>query len=121
MRILKSGATFITQQVGNKNNMDLIEFLTDKPAKITNWNLESAVAELEAAGLSIIRQQEDVLFYRFYDIGAIVYMLHAVPWTIEDFSVEKYRERLWELHLKINADGYYDSVLHRFIIAARKA
>jgi len=120
-RILKSGGIFITQQVGGNTNRNLIEFLTGEPPRYSRWNLESAAAELEAAGFSIVQQQEDTQFYRFYDIGAIFYLLKAIPWTIEDFSVERYRVKLRELHLKINADGYYDTPQHRFIIVARKA
>ncbi len=119
-RILKPGGTFITQQVGGNTNRNLIEFLTGETQDESNWNLESAVAELEAAGFSIIHRQEDAQFYRFYDIGAIVYLLKAIPWTIENFSVERYRNKLWELHIKIYTDGYYDTPQHRFIIVAQK-
>lgn len=119
-RILKPGGIFITQQVGNLTNLNLIQFLTEEAKTASNWNLKSAVAELEEAGFSIIQQQEDIQFYRFYDIGAIAYLLIAIPWTIEDFSIEKYRDKLWELHLRISENGYYDAPQHRFIIVARK-
>lgn len=120
VRILKPGGIFITQQVGSLTNLNLIQFLTEEAKTASNWNLKSAVAELEEAGFSIIQQQEDIQFYRFYDIGAIAYLLIAIPWTIENFSIEKYRDRLWELHLRISENGCYDVPQHRFIIVARK-
>ncbi|OGO30576.1 MAG: hypothetical protein A2Z29_11410 [Chloroflexi bacterium RBG_16_56_11] len=120
MRILKPGGTFITQQVGSLTNVPLVQFLLGKTIPVSNWNLKSAVDELKAAGFKIIQSQEDIKFYRYYDIGAIGYLLKAIPWTIEDFSVEKYRDKLWELHIRISEDGYFDTPQHRFLILARK-
>ncbi len=37
-----------------------------------------------------------------YDVGAIVYYLKAVPWEIPDFSVEKYFDKLQEIHKLIH-------------------
>jgi len=120
MRILKHGGIFITQQVGRLTNFNLVQFMLGKSVPVPNWNLKSAVDELKKAGFKIAQQQEDIQFQRFYDIGAIIYLLKAIPWTIEDFSVPKYRDKLWELHVKISEDGFYDTPQHRFIIVAGK-
>ena len=120
MRILKPGGMFITQQVGSINVLSLRQFLTGKDETTANWNLESAVEELESAGFRIIEQQEDIQFYRFYDIGAVAYFMKAIPWIIEGFTVDKYRDRLRELHLQICRSGFYDSPLHQFIITVQK-
>jgi SAM-dependent methyltransferase len=120
MRILKPGGVFITQQVGNKNVLSLKQFLTQGKGAVSNWNLKSAVEELESAGFQIIEQQEDIRFYRFYDIGAVAYLLRVIPWIIEDFSIEKYKDKLWELHIQIQENGFYDTPLHRFIIVTKK-
>jgi len=125
MRILKPGGCFITQQVGSLNNLTLTQFFLGRTVLVSNWNLKSAVDELEAAGLRMVRRQEDITFYRFYDIGAVAYFLKAVPWTLGDFTGEafsagKYRDRLWELHVKISEDGCYDTHRHRFLVVAEK-
>jgi len=125
MRILKPGGSFITQQVGSLTNVTLVQFLLGKTIPVKNWNLKSAIDELKAAGFKVVKQQEDIQFYRFYDIGAIVYLLKVIPWTLGDFTAEKfsvikYKEKLWELHLKICEDGFYDSPQHRFILIAGK-
>jgi hypothetical protein len=119
-RILKTGGYFITQQVGSMTNVNLVQFFLGKTVPVSNWNLKSAADELKVAGFNVERQQESFSYYRFFDIGAIVYYLKAIPWTIEDFSVEKYRDRLWELYLRINEDGCYDTTQHRFLVVARK-
>jgi hypothetical protein len=120
MRLLKTGGLFITQQVANANCLNLIQFLTAEPIKLGYWNLKSAVDELTAAGFKIIQQMEDITFYRFYDIGAIAYFLKTIPWTVPDFSTDKYRDRLREMHLKIDREGYFDTPRHRILIAAGK-
>jgi len=120
MRILKPGGVFITQQVANANWLNLTQFFLDRPVKLGNWNLKSAVDELESAGFDIIEQQEDIQFYRFYDIGAVAYYLKAIPWSVPDFSIDKYRDKLWEMHLRISRDGYFDTPRHRILIIARK-
>jgi SAM-dependent methyltransferase len=120
MRILEPGGHFITQQVGSLTNVNLVQYLLGKTVPVSSWNLKSAADELKSAGFKIIRQAEDINYYRFFDIGAIVYYLKAIPWTIEDFSVGKYIDKLWELHLRINEDGCYDATQHRFLVVAQK-
>jgi SAM-dependent methyltransferase len=120
IRILKDGGIFVTQQVGSLTNINLVQYFLGKTIPVSNWNLKSAADELKSAGFKIVRRSEDFLYYRFFDIGAIVYYLKAIPWTIEDFTVEKYQEKLWELHLQINGDGYYDATQHRFLVLAQK-
>ena len=119
-RILKPGGTFVTQQVANVNCLNLVQFFLGKAVKPGNWNLKSAVDELKAAGFGVIEELEDITFYRFYDIGAITYFLEAIPWTVPGFSIDKYRDELWELHLRINRDGYFDTPRHRFLVVAKK-
>jgi len=118
-RILKPGGTFITQQVGSMSVLSLRQFLTERDETVEAWNLNHAARELESAGFSILDQQEDTRFYRFYDVGAVAYFMKAIPWIIEDFSIERYRGRLWDLHLRIQRDGFYDTPQHRFIIVAQ--
>ncbi|CAG9621253.1 hypothetical protein BACCIP111883_02025 [Sutcliffiella rhizosphaerae] len=57
---------------------------------------------------------------RFYDVGALIYYLKAIPWQIKDFRVEDYMDRLYEIHWQIEKDGYLDIRQHRFILKAVK-
>ena len=119
-RILKKGGAFITQQIGSFNLLNMKQLLSEKSETVSNWNLKSAVEELESAGFHILVQQEGIQTCRFYDIGAIIYLLMAAPWTIEDFSIDKYRDKLWKLQVRINSSGFYDTPQHRFIVLAQK-
>ena len=121
-RILQPGGFFLTQQVGDRNDVGICELLGAPDAKIhVEWaDLDEAVANLKAAGFRIHKQLEDIYPQRFYDVGAIVYQLKAVSWQIPDFSVEQYFERLKFIHEKIQREGFVDVLEHRFFIIAEK-
>ncbi|SRR5581483_2459263 len=127
-RVLKPDHLFITQQVGDHTNRRIHELLgrqkqpytfvgvEQKPA----WNLDYAVREMREVGWHIVEQKEDFTVTRFYDGGAIVYYLKAIPWEVPDFSVEKYFDRLVEIHHLIQREGYVDVLFHTFFMIARK-
>jgi SAM-dependent methyltransferase len=121
-RLLQPGGVFLTQQVGDRNDIGIRELLgaPDAQANIEWADLAEATANLRAAGFQIIKQLEDIYPQRFYDVGAIVYQLRAVPWQIPDFTVEDYFERLKMIHNRIQRDGYVDVLEHRFLIIAEK-
>jgi SAM-dependent methyltransferase len=120
LRVLKSGHFFITQQVGGQQNSDLNQWMEAPEFPYIRWTLARAVKQLEQAGWQIVEQQEAVVAQRFYDVGAIVYMLKATPWQIEDFSIEKYFDRLLALHYRIQKEGFVDFKQDRFLIVAQK-
>lgn len=119
-RILKDHGTFITQQVGGLNDREINELLGAPRSKYYDWNLEIAVRRLKEAGLKIAEQKEDIVKTRFYDIGAIVFYLKAIPWQVPGFTVEKYFERLKEIDSQIQKAGYIDFTCHRFLVIANK-
>jgi hypothetical protein len=82
--------------------------------------MEQACSELQSAGFTILEKQEAFIETKFYDVGAIVYYLKAIPWQVEDFTVEKYSKQLVDLHHKIQQDGFLSVQSHRFFIMARK-
>jgi len=119
-RILQPGGTFITQQVGDRNDIGTRKLLGAPNAEANvEWeDLAEAVANLKQAGFRIVKQLEDFYPQRFYDVGAIVYQLKAVPWQIPDFNVERYFERLKAIHVEIQANGYVEVQEHRFFVIA---
>jgi SAM-dependent methyltransferase len=121
-RILQPGGLFVTQQVGNRNDIGIRKLLgaPDDVANLEWADLDRAAANLQSAGFRIIKQLEDIYPQRFYDVGAIVYQLKAVPWQIPDFSIEGYFEQLKAIHKTIRQTGYVDVLEHRFFIVAQK-
>lgn len=121
-RVLKTGGHFITQQVGGENDNELNALLGAEPNDdYLHWNLEYALDELQGSGLEVLWSAEAEVATRFYDIGAIVYYLKAVPWQIPGFSVDAYRDRLLKVHSLIQAHGYIDIASQRFILVARNS
>ena len=120
VRILRPGGAFVTQQVGSVDEVTLRQFFEQRSVRLGNWNLESAVLELERAGMTVEYADEHIGTTRFSDIGAVVFFLRAIPWLVEGFSVEKYGGQLRRLHARILARGYFESEMHRFVVVARR-
>ncbi len=122
-RVLRKGGTFFSQQIGADTNRELSEFLMGPRTVSHDQRMDVAVSRARAAGLVVIDAREESLPVVFFDIGAVVYFLRKVIWTVPDFSVERYRERLERLerlHERITRDGHFTSHARRFLIEATK-
>lgn len=120
-RILKPKGTFITQQVGEKNNEDLRKiFGSINSEDEFAWNLKTAINPMKQAGFTLLAGKEHIGFSRFYDIRTLVYLLKILPWEFPNFSIEKYESQLYHFYKKLTDDGYFDSISHRFFIIAQK-
>jgi AcrR family transcriptional regulator len=117
-RVLRPGGTFLTQQVGSQS-VDELGSLFRGPAT-GRRSLETLRADALAAGLDVVRAEEERPQTVFYDIGAVVYFLRLVVWIVPDFSVERYRRELMELHERIEREGRFVAHSHRVLIEARK-
>ncbi|HEX9037997.1 MAG TPA: methyltransferase domain-containing protein [Ktedonobacterales bacterium] len=120
-RALRPGGHFITQQVDGASQKAASDWI-GAPFEVSwaDWSLEIAARGLERSGFTILSRREAVAPTRFYDIGALVYYLKAIPWQIPDFTVARYRGALQRLHARIQADGYLEYQSARFLLAARK-
>lgn len=117
-RVLTPGGHFITQQVGSDNDLDLNRLL-DAPLTsldTEDWRLETARAQLEASGFRILRAAEARPTLRFFDVGALVFHLTAIPWQIPDFDVERYFPQLQALHRRCLAGEPITTRNHRFLL-----
>ena len=119
IRILKPGGRFITQQVGERNLLELNRWLHSETKDLPS-DYQRALACVRREGFEVVESQEAFTETVFRDVGAVVYYLRAVPWQVPDFSVEKYRSQLSAIHNHIQATGQYTATAHRFYIEARK-
>lgn len=119
-RVLKPGGTFITQQAGGLNDADLNITLGAALPEHKDWCLYKAATGLTAAGLVILRQEEFFTTTRFFDIGAVLYYLHAIPWQIKQFEWERYKDPLLVLANRMEQKGYLDTICQRLLIEAVK-
>lgn len=87
----------------------------------------AAVLDLQTGGGEVFAEILDrapdlppVLRAEFLDIGAVVHFLRRVVWTVPGFSFDRYRDKLRELHERIQADGPMVSYARRYFIEARR-
>lgn len=120
-RILKPGGIFITQQVGDENDRELVEFLLPESEKpFLGMNLSCQKEVFEKAGFRILRSGEELKPIEFYDIGAIVWFAKIIEWEFVGFSVEKCFEKLLEAQNIIEHDGCIKGKVHRYFMIAGK-
>ncbi len=81
------------------------------------WDIDTT---LDEAGFEPIEKLDVFPKTTYRDIGAVVYMLRAVPWTITDFTIEGYRERLYRLHVQIKREGGFTVQGHQRLLEMRK-
>lgn len=120
-RILKPGGLFITQQVGEDNDRDLVNMvLPEVDQSYPGHNLEVQSKAFEDAGFSILVGDETFQPMSFTDVGAFVWFARVIPWEFVDFSVEKCYDQLLEMQKIIERDGKITGTVHRFLIVAKK-
>jgi SAM-dependent methyltransferase len=119
-RVLQGGCSFFSQMVGVGSNRELCEYLMGPQPDDPSRSPETAVTGAAAAGLELMDLREEALEVVFFDIGAVVHFLRKVPWTVPDFTVERYHDRLVALHEQIVRDGRCLSHSQRYLIEVRK-
>lgn len=118
-RILKQGGTFITQQVGGDDCFEINEWF-DTPLTYDGWNLANAQKQLEDAGFDVTYAKEEYPIQRFYDLGALLYYLKAIPWQLENWNQNDHTEKLYDIYQQISRHGFIDVSQHRFILRCVK-
>jgi hypothetical protein len=119
VRVLGAGGTYLTQQRGDGDDDLRRAFGRPTPDATQDFDLSFAVAQLEQAGFEIVRGEESVATVRFFDVGALVYYLRAIPWIVPDFDVDADRTALHRIHATIEADGSFGVGSGRMLIKAR--
>ena len=120
-RVLRPGGSYFAQQIGPATMSELVEyFIGPQPEKWAELHPDTQSAQAKAAGMQVVQMRMERQRAEFFDIGAVIYFLRKVVWTVPDFSVDRYRERLRELHERIEADGPFVAHATRLLVEARK-
>ncbi|MFT4225442.1 class I SAM-dependent methyltransferase [Micropruina sp.] len=120
-RVLRHGGRYFAQHVGPASAFELIEFFLGPQPDARRWRHpddESAAAR--AAGLEIVDLRAATLRIEIFDIAAVVYLLRKVIWWVPGFTVEKYHDRLRELHELIQREGPFVAHSSRHLVEARR-
>lgn len=120
-RVLRTGGSYFAQHIGPATMGELVEyFIGPQPQKWAEFHPDALRAQVQAAGLRVVDVRMERLRAEFFDIGAVVYFLRKVVWTVPDFSVARYRDRLAELHERIESRGPFVAHPTRVLVEARK-
>ncbi|PRY00601.1 methyltransferase domain-containing protein [Allonocardiopsis opalescens] len=120
-RVLRRGGSYFAQHVGPASVFELIEFfLGPQPGARRGRHPDDEAAAATAAGLEIVDLRTARLRMELRDVAAVVYLLRKVVWWVPGFTVERYRDRLRELHERIQADGPFIAHSTRHLIEARR-
>jgi len=120
-RLLKKGGLFITQQVGEDNDRELVELsLPGTPKPFSGLNLKDQAKAFETAGFQILESGEAFRPIRFYDIGAFVWFARIIEWEFPDFSVDNCFENLLKMQKTVEETGCVEGTIHRYYLVSKK-
>jgi SAM-dependent methyltransferase len=121
-RVLRPGGTYVAQHIGPETVSELVEyFIGPQPEAWARRHPDNESAAARAAGLEVVEMRVERLRQEYFDIGAVIYFLRKVIWAVPDFTVDRYRDRLRELHERIEADGPFITHATRVLVEARRA
>ena len=120
-RVLAGGGTYLAQHVGGATNVELRElFLGPPPVGRDRRHHDVEAAAAREAGLRIVTCRNERLRLEFFDVGAVVWFLRKVVWTVPGFTIEAHVDRLRALHEQIGRDGPFRSTMSRTLFEVRK-
>lgn len=130
-RVLAPGGAYFAQHVGDGTNVEISEFFLGPirrggpgpQGSLAPEDRRAPAVEAEgarAAGLEVVQCRNERLRLEFFDIGAVVFFLRKVIWTVPGFAVDRHRDRLRDMHEQIERDGVFRSTMSRTLFEARK-
>lgn len=121
LRVLKPGGLFLTQQVGEENDRDLVQLLLPgTPKPFPGMNVADQMRRFQEVGFEIVQEAEAMGEIRFSDIGALVWFAKILQWEFPAFSVANQWENLLVAEERRRATGVLTGTTHRFLLVARK-
>ncbi len=119
-RVLAPGGAYFAQHVGEGANVEISEFFLGPFPHTDERHHDVEAAAARDAGLDVVECRNERLELEFFDVGAMVFFLRKVIWTVPDFTVERYVDRLRDLDAIIRRDGVFRSTTSRTLFEARK-
>ncbi|MCU1412822.1 MAG: class SAM-dependent methyltransferase [Microbacteriaceae bacterium] len=121
-RVLEPGGITISQQVTPlATNRELYEFFLGPQGYEPEDGVALIQSRVAEAGLELVDLRYEESKVEFFDLAAVVYFLRKVLWTVPDFTVERYRDKLIELHAEIEERGSFVSYSrHALVVALRQ-
>jgi len=119
-RVLAPGGVYFAQHVGGGTNVEISEHFLGPLDPSDHRDHDVEADQARAAGLEVVQCRNERLRLEFFDVGAMVFFLRKVVWTVPDFTFDRYRARLQEVHDQIQRDGVFRSTMSRTLLEAIK-
>ena len=120
-RLLRPGGLFVTQQVGARNDRELVDLLLPgTPLPFPDQTAERIGEAFRQAGFCVLRCEECFRPIRFFDVGALVWFARIIEWEFPGFSVDSCFPRLLSAQRVLEAEGELSGTTHRVLLIARK-
>jgi len=121
-RVLKKGGCFITQQVGNKNDNELMQRLNDDFKEyLPQHTIDNYVEKLNSMGYTILKKEDVLNPVKIHDVGALVFFAKIIVWEFPGFSVKSHLSKLLDCQKEVEEKGFLTNTDHRFLIIAQKS
>lgn len=118
-RVLAPAGSYFAQHVGGGANIELAEWLLERPGTGAGRHHDLEAERAKEAGLEVRCCRNERLALEFFDVGAVVRFLQMVPWTVPGFDPERYHDRLRALHEHIARHGSFRSSTSRTLFEVR--
>ncbi|MCM1115173.1 MAG: class I SAM-dependent methyltransferase [Clostridium sp.] len=121
-RLLKHDGIFITEQVGENNDRELIELLLPELEKPMSKGLYLAEQKERFSNCSfeILKSDEAYRPIKFFDTGALVWFARIIQWEFPNFSVDDCFDRLLEAEKIKIKNGCIEGTIHRYLLVVKK-
>jgi hypothetical protein len=120
-RVLTPSGCYFAQHVGPASAFELIEhFRGPLPEARKARDPQRECAAAQSAGLVVTDLRTARCCLEFYDVGAVVWILRKCVWWVTDFSVEKYRDELADLDVRMRGGEHFVAHSTRHLIEARR-
>ena len=117
-RTLRPGGAFLPQQVDGQNLSDLAAAFD--VSYESEHTLQNTIKRFRTLGFKITQSDETSCTNEFSDVGAIVYLLTAIPWIVPGFSVDSHVEYLQALQSRFEETGSLRFQSRYFLLTALK-
>jgi len=120
-KVLRPGGTFITQQVGPDNDIELVRLMDDQEPSGRRWDLDEALKQIREADLHATESGQESGRSRFLDVGAVAYYLKATgPLELKEPDPVRMERCLRRIDARIRSEGSFEVTTSRFYLVAEK-